>query len=153
MHGTTVLRWWDFKNTVEIIGSGIQITADSCLRTLYYKWTRIRAVEGMDPIYVLPHLSTLGSFLWITSVWIWLAVWKPGATHFWLAGRPRCTCRLGNSSLSCCQTAWRAVEFSLMKLSVNGIFTLCSDVDFHKALWSWYLWNISCKLIRISLRV
>lgn len=58
----------------------------------------------------------------------------------------------GLATAVCSQTAWRAAEFSFMDWSINGVFLLCPDVDFHKVCGGWYLWNIStAKLVRISL--
>lgn len=93
------------------------------------------------------HLSSL----WSASVWIWLALWKPGATRCWPAGQD---VPAGLAAAASCQTAWRAAEFSLMKWSINGVFLLCPAVDFHNACGTWYLWNISsAKVVRISLWV
>ena len=107
--------------------------------------------EGMKPDFCPASPSTPGSLLWSTSVWIWLPVSKPGATRGWPAGQD---VPAGLATALCCQTAWRAAEFSLMKWSINGVFLLCPAADFHKACESWYLWNISsAKLVRISLCV
>lgn len=86
------------------------------------------------------HTYFPGSFLWNLSVWISC-----------LAGQG---VPAGLATAICSQTEQRAAEFSLVKWSTNGVFLLCSAVDFLKACRSRYLWNISsAKLVRIRLWV
>lgn len=147
----TLLLWWDFQNTVEIAGSGIEIPADICLWSLVCKWNRTIAVEGMKPNWhpASPfHLRLL--FLEHQCVNLAGHV-KTWGHRPWASGQD---IPAGLAAAVCSQTAWRAAEFSFMDWSINGAFLLCPDVDFHNVCGGWYLWNISsAKLVRISLWV
>lgn len=130
MHNSTLL-WWYCQNTVGITCSGIQIHANSCLRSLYCNWT-----SGRDETRFVSWL-TFALHIPFSEAQVCIPVWlckklKPHTSDW-----PRCTCSLGNSCLlpKSTKSSWVFLSEALMGSFSSAqllIFTKPVGADIYK---------------------